>query len=308
MCPAFGGFTKGVTGMAITFGRVPKPAIDERILSNSEAVQGHGWDDLGQRSPKFIVLHRMVGTLWGTDSYFRDPSVASLTDYGMGIAAVDGAANAGKILQWNDPWGRRAGWASGPVNQAYGDGLAVVQKYGINAVNRDGVSIETSGTNEPLDETSWASLVHLCAWLADTMEVPYTSLPLNPHTGINLLVWHQEFTIGTGKTCPFTWLMENTNRLYNDVAAFMKRYQEGDGQAAPAPARTRTVTVRFEVPIRKAPGFGGEIVKMLDAGTSGTVISGPKEVDGLDWYDLSIPGFGTGWVQMSIVKTLEIKG
>lgn len=300
--------------MTITFGNVPNPGIEKRILSNSEAIEGRGWDNLGKRNPKFIVLHRMVGTLWGTDSWFRRPDVASLTDFGLGVGVVDGANNSGRILQWNDYKGYRSGWASGPVNKPYGDGAAVVAKYGINAVNRDGVSIEVSGTNQPLSTTDWRALVELCSFLADEMQVPYTSLPLNPHTGINLLIWHQEFTIGTGKTCPFQWLMDNTSRLYADMKAYMKTYQEqGKPDPAPAPAPERTFTLRFDTYIRTSPGFWDDVnnksnvVKLLEAGTTGTVIEGPKEVDGIDWYDLRIPGVGTGWVQMQVLRTLDIK-
>ena len=211
--------------MALSFHNVPMYGHIDRTIT--EKREGFGWNNLGQRRPKFIALHRMVGTLWGTDAYFRDPSVSSLTDFGIGIASVDGDKNAGVILRWNDPKGYRAPWASGPVSAPYGDGRKVVDTYGINAVNRDGVSVETAGTDQPLDEFSWKELVHLCAWWIDDMEIPYTSLPLNPHTGINALIWHQEFTIGTGKTCPFPWLMANTNRLYTDIAAFLKPYQEG---------------------------------------------------------------------------------
>lgn len=314
--------------MAITYGNVPKPNIESRIIPNSQAIEGHGWDDLGKRNPKFIALHRMVGTLWGTDGWFRRPDVASLTDFGIGIASVDGIANAGRIMQWNDYKGDRSGWASGRVSSPYGDGLKIVNKYGINAVNRDGVSIEVSGTNEPIDSTSWNALVHLCAYLADEMKIPYTSLPLNPHTGINLLIWHQEFTIGTGKKCPFQWLMDNTDRLYKDIAAFLKPYQEAGSKPTPEPTpepdpKGKTITVRFEVPFRTSPGFydyewkneKGEKVgrsninqkrPTLPAGTKGELIDGPRESDGVTFYDIKLPNGETGWIQDQVLHALSI--
>lgn len=312
--------------MAITFGNVPRPAIEQRIIPNTQAVEGHGWDNLGKRNPKFIALHRMVGTLGGTDTWFRKPSVASLTDFGMGIASIDGPANAGRIFQWNDYHGHRSGWASGPAKGAYGDGLAIINKYGINAVNRDGVSVEVSGTDEPLDAVSWKALVHLCAFLIDEMKIPYTSLPKNPHTGINVLIWHNEFTNGTGKQCPFPWLRNNTNRLYNDIKAFLKPYQEGEKKPEPAPAPTpegRTFTVRFDIYARSSPGFWnyeknednrlrpfGEPL-VLKPGTTGTIIEGPRTVDGVDFYDLKladVEGAETAWVQDQVLHTLDIKG
>ena len=109
----------------------------------------------------------------------------------------------------------------------YGDGKAIVDSYGINAVNRDGISLEIGGTNEVIDEFSWNEIVHFIAYWADQCKVPWTTFPMNPATGISFLIWHQEFTIGTGKKCPFQYLMDNTNRLIADVAAFMRKYQEG---------------------------------------------------------------------------------
>lgn len=227
--------------MAIVYHAVPHPGYLNIQNEMADKPEGVGWNNLGKRNPKFLALHRMVGTLAGTRSWFGRPEVPSLTDYGIGIRAVDGA-NAGVIHQYNDPEGYRSGWASGPVNGAYGDGLAIVQKYGINAVNRDGISLETSGTDQPMDDFAWKELVHLCAYWIDRMKIPYTSLPLNPHTGINVLIWHNEFTDGTGKECPFTWLRSNTNRLYLDIQKFLKPYQEGTVAGpvvtppAPAPA------------------------------------------------------------------------
>ena len=304
--------------MTLTFGNVPPPKIEKRITSNEESLEGHGWDNLGKRNPKFIALHRMVGTLWGTDDWFRRPHVASLTDFGIGIASIDGVTNAGRIFQWNDYKGYRSGWASGRVVSPYGDGLKIVNKYGINAVNRDGVSVEVSGTNEPLDDVSWGKLVHLCAYLADEMKVPYTSLPLNPHTGINLLIWHQEFTIGTGKKCPFQWLMDNTNRLYKDMAAFMKPYQEGRPAPKPQPEPTpkgKSITVRFEVPFRTSPGFWdydnnrsniNSKRQTLPAGTKGELIDGPREADGVTFYDIKLDSGETGWIQDQVLHALSI--
>ena len=81
--------TSEASGSQIVFNRVPHPAYQDRIISGKPA--GIGWSDLGQRVPKGVGLHRMLGTLWGTDSHFRNPTVEALTDYGVGVAAIDGA-------------------------------------------------------------------------------------------------------------------------------------------------------------------------------------------------------------------------
>lgn len=226
-------FTPPEKPMAITYSKVPLYGYVDRFIAAKR--QGFGWDDLGPRNIKFITLHRMVGTLQGTDGYFRDPAISSYTDFGLSTKLSDPGLIAGTIYLWNYPSGRRAPWASGPVSAPYGDGKAIVDKYGINAVNRDGISLEIGGYNEVIDEASWKEIVWFIAYWADQCKVPHTSFPINPATGISFLVWHQEFTIGTGKKCPFQYLMDNTGRLIADVKSFMKRYQETT-VAAPAPA------------------------------------------------------------------------
>jgi hypothetical protein len=211
----------------LQFGRVPMFTFTDRQAQMARKPEGVGWDNLGKRNPKFIALHRIWGNLWGTDGYFANPSVQALTDFGVGVAAEDGAANAGLILKWTDPLGYRSGWASGRVSAPYGDGKKIVDKYGVIAVNRDGVSLEISGfENTPIDDKAWRQIVHFCAWWADFMKIPWNSR-INPATGINYLIWHQEFTIGTGKQCPFALVMGLTDKLYTDVAAFLKPYQTG---------------------------------------------------------------------------------
>ena len=242
----------------ITFGRVPMFGYIDRQHVTAGKIEGIGFDNLGRRWPKFIALHRMWGSLLGTDGYFGDPNVKALTDYGVGVEETDGAALAGVIYQWNDPMGFRSGWASGTVSAPYGDGKRIVDKYGVIAVNRDGVSLEISGKElTPIDAKAWQEIVHFCAWWADFMKVPYTSR-VNPNTGINYLIWHEEFTIGTGKTCPFELVKSLTNRLYNDVATFLKPYQTGQiGEPEPPPTKPPVVLPTYAppVPIAKLAEF-----------------------------------------------------
>ena len=172
----------------LTFGKVPHPGFLDRPIDKPE---GNGWDNLGKRQPKFVCLHRMIGSLRGTDAYFRLPSVGALTDYGIGVEATDGKADAGVIMRWNDPLGYRSGWASGPVSAPYGDGACIVSKYGINAVNRDGVSIETSGNYDtPIDDFAFGELAKLCAYWCDFMKVPYDMMSANSAIGCSAFVWH----------------------------------------------------------------------------------------------------------------------
>jgi hypothetical protein len=210
--------------MPIEFGRVPHPPMEIRQVIKPER---DGWDDLGQRTPRSVVLHRMVGTLMGTDSYFRQPGVGALTDYGVGVSATDGLPNAGRILRWNDPRGRRSGWANGRVSKPYDDGLKFLNRYGINGVNRDCVSIEISGNYDTaLDVKAKASIAALVAYWADQYNIPHTEFPFIRAENRNFTIWHQEFTIGTGKICPGAVVMQATDEIIDAAKKIMAQYQE----------------------------------------------------------------------------------
>ncbi len=297
--------------MAVTFGKVPMYGFVDKTYISKNKQEGIGWDNLGQRKPKFIALHRMLGSLNSTESFFAPSTSPHLTDFAIGVAATDGASRAGEIHQYNDPLGYKSGWASGRVSAPYGDGKAIIDKYGINAVNRDGISMETSGYQTTVvDDVAWRELVWFCAYWCDWMKIPHTSLPINPATGISAFIWHQEFTIGTGKKCPFEWLMANTSRLIRDVAAFMKKYQEGSatGPIQPLPVIATVPPAGYKTPsaiaalipfkdgdVNAVPAvvrdltnealefeFVGDTVRMTKA-TPQFRYAGEKDVLGPDW-------------------------
>jgi hypothetical protein len=145
----------------------------------------------------------MLGSLWGTDGYFRGSGGGKgLTDYG-----IDNTN--GETLKWNEPWGRprdgvsrnRAGWASGGSGGESGDGVAFVQKYGRVAVNRDLASIEIAGNYlSDISQAAYDAIVALSAHTADAARVPWTNYPLNPNTGLTFVYWHNEFQ--GEKPCP----------------------------------------------------------------------------------------------------------
>ena len=210
----------------ITFGKVPHPQYQNRPIWKPE---GAGQNNLGKRSVKGVVYHRILGSLWGTDGYFRNAGVNALTDYGVGVQATDGATNDGVILRWNDPYGYQSGWASGTYNGAYGDGEKFVQKYGVNAINRDQVSIEISGQyTTPLSEKSRDAIAALTAHYADQYGIPWDVFPVAPQDGFSFIRYHQEFTLGTGKVCPGKVVMDETAALIERARAILKRYQTGE--------------------------------------------------------------------------------
>lgn len=220
------------------FGNVPYPAVQNRIIPQNTA-----WDDLGPRANRGVVLHRMIGTLRGTDSYFRGEAAGrALTDYGVGVAGPDNAQDDGAILAWNDPRGRRSPWASGPVSGPYGDGKAFVNKYGSGAVNRDLRSIEISGRRyeDPVTPTAWDAVAKLTAYWADQARIAWDRYPIHPETGLPFTYWHQEFTLGTGKLCPGQVVMDGTDALNERVRAILRAAQ---GQADQPPQQADPIVV-----------------------------------------------------------------
>lgn len=227
----------------VTFGRVPHPFYQDRYISNSRA-----WDDLGQRGAKCVVWHRMYGTLWGTDGYFRGEAAGkALTDYGVGVAATDGANQAGVILRWNDPLGRRAPWASGPVQNPIGDGAKFVNLYGVNAVNRDGVSIEISGDGgTAFDAKARKAVVQLTAYYADQYgkvlaakgkKFDYTTFPIIPsEDNRSFVCYHGEFYDGKRNSCPGAVVTAATDGMMQEITAILKEYQTGAASEPAEPA------------------------------------------------------------------------
>ena len=191
----------------LVFGNVKHPPFEDRLIPDA---QNYAWDNLGQRRVYGLAQHTMVGTLMGTDAWFRRGAASNgLTDYGIGDV-TDGAGHDGVIYRWNDPLGRphpgvsanRWGWASGPCNDMEGDGPAFVKKYGPNAVNGYLVSVERSDGGNPERAPSdnyLESFCQLTAYWADQAQVPWDQFPINPATGLTFYYGHFEFT---NKSCP----------------------------------------------------------------------------------------------------------
>jgi hypothetical protein len=219
----------------LVFGNVPHPPFVDRYIPDSET---DAWNDLGQRVPKGVCHHSMLGTLHSTDLYFRRNGPApgfepgGLTDYGVGND-LDGPALDGVIYRWNDPLGRRAGWASGGSDGLEGDGPAFVRTLGVNAINRDLVSIERSDGGDQLRPSSpkqFESICQLTAHWFDYAHVPYDAFPVNPNAGCVTDMEHFEFAI---KACPFAWFRGHINEVQDRVRMILKAAQVVSSPAPP---------------------------------------------------------------------------
>ena len=229
--------TIGETTMELDFGKVPHPVFVDRLIPDS---QNSAFDNLGQRRPIGTCVHRMDGTLVGTDGFFRS-GAAALTDYGIGgsrdtAVQFDGAVQNldGVIFRWNDPTGaphagvsaNRAPHANGPANDLEGDGPAYVNTLGINAVNRDLASIELSGfMDEEITDKQFESLCQLVAFWHDQARVPWDQFPQNPNVGVVTQMQHFEFG---PKSCPGPVVHGRTNEYQERVRQIMRQHQLGD--------------------------------------------------------------------------------
>ena len=236
--------------MALTFGRVPHPSYLDRPIIKPN---GFGMDLLGRRTVKGVVYHRMIGSLWGTDTYFRSPSVGALTDYGVGTTPQDGAANDGLIIRWNDPLGLQSGWASGTWDSAYayGDGKAFVQKYapksnvGVSVINKDQASIEISGLTYELAITAKTkqSVAAISAYWADQYGIPWDVYPIAPQDGFSFVRWHNEFGPDHGtKKCPGQVVMDATPEIIEITRGILKQYQLDGAEVPPVTDPTPPAT------------------------------------------------------------------
>lgn len=203
-------------------GTIPRPPIEVRLITKRPGV---GVDEnYRQRIPRFTVDHSMVGTLLGTDSYFRQATTAALTDFGIGL--VDRGDGYARIFQWNDYNGKQVGWASGPVRNPWGDALRVLAAFGGAAgVNQFGVSIEhddNGNIRTPVSAAQWSSSAWLHAWLHGEELVPSQradSFDLNIH--------HREFTGTDYKDCPFPRIYDYTSEFHEAIKSIMRHWQDG---------------------------------------------------------------------------------
>jgi len=214
-------FVSEDTSMSYKFGNVVHPPFVDRYIPDS---QNSAWDNLGQREAVGVCQHSMGGTLMGTDSWFRRGVQSNgLTDYGIGNTS-DGAYD-GIIFKWNDPQGRRSGWANGSADGLEGDGPLFVRNYGIDGINKNLVSIERSdGGNiaTPMSTRQFASICNLTAYWFDQAKVPWDSFPINPKTGVVTHLLHKEIAT---KDCPFPAVYNRIDEIQNRVRSILKAGQ-----------------------------------------------------------------------------------
>jgi hypothetical protein len=217
----------------LEFGRVPPPPVAVRdILAPGVRRAGDGWNAMNRDRRNFgVVYHRTVGrSIAGTGQWFRNPG-SGLTHYGVGSMPPD-AGPDGAIYQWVDPRTRVSPWASGPWENPPGDGRALVEKYGVEAINGDLIAIEISGLYaDPISGTTKDAIAAISAYWADQAQVPHTDYPINPGTGLTFTYWHSEFQ--AHKPCPGDVIRRETTDIIDRTRAILAAYQTGQAGETP---------------------------------------------------------------------------
>jgi hypothetical protein len=242
------------SGGDLVFGNAGHPPFLDRLIPDDQTRR---WDSLGQRRAIGVCQHSMIGTLWGTDGFFRQNT--ALTDYGIGGSTDKGFD--GVIIRWNDPIGaahtvrmdaknnylssggtarkvsaNRSGWANGGSDGLEGDGVAYVRKLGVSAINRDLVSIERSdggNQNTAMSQKQFDSICLLTAHWFDFARVPWDMFPLNPSVDLVTHMLHLEFAT---KNCPFPPVTSRINEIQDRIRAILKAAQTlGGSPTVPVP-------------------------------------------------------------------------
>lgn len=128
----------------------------------------------GQRSIKGLVLHRMQGTLSGTDSWFHNPDANASSHFGVDH-------QTGQALQWVDT-----------------EDMAWAQRDG----NPDWLSVEISGyVGDQVSDAAVATLAGMWAWVVGMWNVP--NQPTDS-AGTKGLGWHGMDPDWGHQDCPGT--------------------------------------------------------------------------------------------------------
>lgn len=123
-----------------------------------------------------------------------------------------------------------------------------------------------------------------------------------------------------GKDCPYLLRRDGLWPVFQKQADAARTNAiiaaQGGSEPAPEPKpepKGKIITLRFDNYLRTSPGFWdykankSNIQRELDAGTRGVMIDGPREAEGVSWYDIRLEDGSTGWIQDEILHALHIE-
>lgn len=271
----------------MTPGLIPYPDIENDVLNvrsfRIKTNDCRGYDDLGFRPiiPEFLVLHKAQSpispgvTLGSPSGYFTQACCPALTD-------LEIHPTTGRFRRFVDRGDAPSGWANGRVSAPYGDALKYLQfhNWDYNRVNRMGEAVEILGwfksypvtLETTVDEIAVKEIVQWIAARAHDYGIRWDTFPLIPNeNNRSYITWHQEWTIGTGKVCPGSWVMQHTSEWIARAKEIMRAYQ--------------TAAVSGEVePIPTHPVYADSVLPEWWADALAHRMPASTNVDGTRWY------------------------
>jgi hypothetical protein len=144
--------------------------------------------------------------------------------------------DTGVIWLWNDPLGtaypdlgvsaNRAPWANGPVSDPSSDAAVFIEVNGLDAVNRDQVSIGIAGqADDPLTDECLDAVAQLSAYFADRVGIPWDVYPTIPQQPYDFVRWHNEFA--SQKLCPGAAVIDATPDIIVRTQDILRKSQVG---------------------------------------------------------------------------------
>jgi hypothetical protein len=229
----------------MTKGLIALPPIEDDIINVSARNQSdecRGYDLLSPVrpiTPEFLVLHKAQSedeagvTLGSPHGYFTLKCCPALTDMEVNPTTA-------RMRRFVKRGTKIAGWANGRISGPYGDALKYIEykqskgEWFPSLANIAGEAIEILGwfpsypvtQDTPVSELTKVRLAQWMASRAHDYGITYIDFPNIPdEMGRSYILWHREWTLGTGKTCPGPYVMGITSELIEMARAIMKAAQ-----------------------------------------------------------------------------------
>lgn len=238
---------------------------DTVLWAVSEGKKYAGWIDPDDHWVGIVFIHSAYGWLESTSDWFEGGN--ALTDAMVGNL-LDGKALNGEMREYNNPYGNRYCYASGPVVNPIEDAAKFLELFGPSkeVINAHGSAIERTCDQQgrgAVTSEEHDSRVRRIAWLANnygkylkktTGKDQFTcdTFPLIPsQNNRSFLAYHGEANAGKRETCPDPQVRATLNRIIADVRTILAGWQKG------------TATIPPQVPPDAMPTYSP--VKPIDA-------------------------------------------
>lgn len=249
---------------------VRPPAVDIKVTEGNKFA---GYISPTNHFIAGFVIHSAYGSLEGSTQWFQGGN--ALTDLMVGNS-FDGAALDGQVRRFNDAYGPRYSWSSGPVSSPIDDAAKFLEIFGPNpeVINMYTTAMERScgsivATNEVTEKEHKAR----CAWIAyhaniygkrvkdKTGKDGFTcdTFPLIPaENNRSFLIYHGEINAGKRNTCPDPLVRKTIDRIVADVRVILAGWQKGTTTIPPQVPPDQMPTYAPVKPIPELQAYRGK--------------------------------------------------